>query len=536
MCITSNVDASLAHTDVWLNLAEEIESRFGILDLKFEIDIGSCLERDRDRAFHCLVARMGAVLWLQIAYLLWQFVRGEKYCRVPYAVAVHTFMWVIGKWSRPFAWRNYLVLGTGRTKFYVFGSGAETIQKSSVSRTDRFHVEVSHPEGAPGMIVISIPAVNYKLCIPENRKNESFVWNYLRDQPECVARVADVLVPNLSVIDRIDDEEGLRMMCQGDYIPQNVSGRFLAMPDREHELNQSFIRLLSSVPLMAQAMGHPTLSLWISVGVIVVDQLSLLFNWTWRRFQRLMYYMVTAPVAGSFFQPRTGEMLCALLSTISNKFECGDQVRRKFIKLRKGSVVYTMYPGFNLADFERITVREFTRKRKTLRPYSKEKFGTFTSVGDEMEVADGTPVLTHYIDGSRIDSIFKDNGTFLNFRNNEAIHLGCWKSESKDPKDSEETDESADVIPDPKDSKDDAEASDGARKDSANSADSADPADNFNNFQDLLQVMEEMQMLPLRQTDKGEFRSVDFNMFVCPGRTLKDLTFLIAKKTVIIGG
>lgn len=104
--------------------------------------------------------------------------------------------------------------------------------------------------------------------------------------------------------------------------------------------------------------------------------------------------------------------------------------------------------------------------------------------------------MTHYIDCARIDSIFQDSGEFYNFRNNEALHLGIWKP-SEDAKDCDES---------------------------------------YNNLLDLLQIMEEMQMLPVRQMDDGRFRSVDFNMFVDPKRSLKDLTFLVAKRAFIIGG
>lgn len=439
---------------------------------------------------------MVTVLWLQITYLLWQFVRGEKYCRVPYALVVHTSMWLIGKWSRPFAKRNYLVLETGREKFFVTDSGAEACQNSCICRTDRFRIEVSYPEEAPQLVVISIPAINFKLCTSKDRKHQTFLWNYLRDKPECLARVADSLLPNVAILDRVSDVEALRMLCQGDYIPGRRNERFLAMPDRKHELHPNFILLLSTVPLIAQARGNEGLSIWISAGVLVIDHLSLVFNFVWQKLKRFGFYVLTAPMTGSYFQAQTREVLCSILSTLSRKLKPSDQVRMNLIKVREGDVVYTMYPRFNLADFDKITVPEFTRKRKTPRPYSKEKFGVFTNLGDELEIEEGTPVVTHYIDGARIDSIFQDTGEFYNFRNNEALHLGIWKC-SKDAKDCDES---------------------------------------YNNLLDLMQIMEEMQMLPVRQMDDGRLRSVDFNMFVDPKRSLKDLTFLVAKRAFIIGG
>ena len=86
------------------------------------------------------------VLWLQFAYLVWQFVRVNKYCRIPYAILVHTFMWVTGEWCPPFSLRSYLVLETGRAKFYVGREGANQVLKECLDRTDEFKVESRRPD------------------------------------------------------------------------------------------------------------------------------------------------------------------------------------------------------------------------------------------------------------------------------------------------------------------------------------------------------------------------------------------------------
>ena len=118
-----------------------------------------------------------AVLWPQFAYSVWQFVRVDKYCRIPYALFVHTLMWLTGRWSHPFALRVYLVLETGREKFYVDRGGAESILKDCLDRTDRFKVESRRPgtDSDSDLAMISVPAVDYKLCILESRINKSFL-------------------------------------------------------------------------------------------------------------------------------------------------------------------------------------------------------------------------------------------------------------------------------------------------------------------------------------------------------------------------
>ncbi|KAG0566605.1 hypothetical protein KC19_7G076800 [Ceratodon purpureus] len=342
------------------------------------------------------------------------------------------------------------------------------------------------------------------------------------------------------------------MTCQGDFIPHKRKERVLALVDRERELNQNFMRLLSTIPLMAHALGYEKDSVWISVAVIVIDQFSQFFSWVWESVVSSLVYLFTVPMTSTYFRPQTRELLSTLSSIVSKRMKYSDQVRKSLILVRKGDVVYTTAP-FNLADFEQIIDRRFKRERKTPEPYSEEKFGKFTFCGEEMEFEEGASVLTHYIAGSRIDSIFKDDGSFYNFRNNEHLHFGIWKRAKDDTEDDEDADDSKGVPEDTnlvseesretEDSEEtevtkSSEQSEGKKLDSDDTDD--DPEVNFNNFQDLLQIMEEMQMLPFIQTEdadcKHRFRSLDFNEFVLPGRSLKDLTFLVAKKSAIIGG
>jgi hypothetical protein len=138
-------------------------------------------------------------------------------------------------------------------------------------------------------------------------------------------------------------------------------------------------------------------------------------------------------------------MLSTLSSIVSRRMKYSDQVRKSLVRVREGDVVYTMSP-FNLVDFVRIIDRRdpFERRRKTPEPYSEEKFGKFTFCGEEMDTKEGSPVLTHYVDGSRIDTVFKDDGSFYNFRNNEHLHFGIWKNVKDNSKDSEGSKETKD--------------------------------------------------------------------------------------------
>lgn len=447
-----------------------------------------------------------SVLWFQFAYSLWQFIRVAKFCRLPYALFAHTVMWILGKWNRPFALRTYMTLETGRAKYYLTPQALPGILETVRSSDDRTkkHVDVvdSVPESAPHLTCLTFTKpVKYELCIQSappffnsdsSTINESFVWNYLQVRPECFVTVSDLLWPGFAIVDRIGDLDGLKMICQGEYIPDTKTVRFLAVPDREEELNQNFLRLLSIIPLMVQAKGYTDLSVWVSVAIIAVDQSSLFFNWMWHLLKRYLFdlfklYMIRV---GCKFRPETRETVCTFFSTISPRMMYTDQVVKNFIGVKPGDVVYTMSP-FNLADFERITTRPFTKSRKEPEPYDQEKFQFKRSIRPD------SSVITHKVRGSDICSIFYDDGVFLNFINGDDLHFGVWKPASW-PEDF------ASVCKD--------------------------------NILDLLQIMEEMQMLPFRQTDDINLQSLYFNDFVSPYKSPSDITYLVAKKPSIIGG
>ena len=444
-----------------------------------------------------------SVLWFQFAYSLWQFIRVAKFCRLPYALFAHTVMWILGKWSHPFALRTYMTLGTGRAKYYLSTQDLPGILLTARSSDDgtkkRINVVQSNPEVACHLTCLTFTKpVKYELCIKSappspninlSPMNESFVWNYLQERPECFATVSDLLWPGFAIVDRIGDLDGLKMICQGEYIPDTKTVRFLAVPDREEELNQNLLRLLSIIPLMVQAKGYSDLSVWISVAIIAVDQSSLFFNWMWQLLKHYLFDLFNLFMirVGCKFRPKTRETVCTFFSTISLRMMYTDQVVRNFIEVKPGDVVYTMSP-FNLADFDRITARPFTRRRKEPAPYDEEKFGF------KVDRCDAS-VVTHEVGGSKICSIFYDDGVFLNFIDGEVLHRGQWKS---------------------------APCPEGSVKD---------------NILDLLQIMEEMQMLPFRQTDDINLQSLYFNEFVSPSKSPStDITYLVAKKPSIIGG
>ena len=446
-----------------------------------------------------------SVLWFQFAYSLWQFIRVAKFCRLPYALFAHTVMWILGKWSHPFALRTYMTLGTGRAKYYLTPQALPGILEAVRSSDDRtkknIDVVVSVPEFAPHLTCLTFKKpVKYELCIQSappffntnlNVTNESFVWNYLNVQPECFATVSDLLWPGFAIVDRIGDLDGLKMICQGEYIPDKKTVRFLAVPDREEELNQNLLRLLSIIPLMVQAKGYSDLSVWVSVAIIAMDQSSLFFNWMWQLLKHYLFDLFNLFMirVGCKFRPKTRETVCTFFSTISPRMMYTDQVVRNFIEVKPGDVVYTMSP-FNLADFDRITARPFTRRRKEPAPYDEEKFGFKVDRPD-------ASVITHEVGGSKICSIFYDDGVFANFIDGEHLHFGEWIPPSW-------PEGYASICKD--------------------------------NILDLLQIMEEMQMLPFRQTDDINLQSLYFNDFVSPSKSPSDITYLVAKKPSIIGG
>lgn len=433
----------------------------------------------------------GGLLWFQFAYSVWQFIRVAKFCRVPYALLAHTCMWVIGLWGRPFAYRSYIVLEQGRTKFFIPPENQDWYLEDRGSSV----VEELELAGAPHLRCLHLKAADYKLCGSPYELQNSFVWNYLRDDPDCFAIASDLLWPGFAILDRISLVDGLQLMCQGDYIPSTRRTRFLAVPDRGEELNQNFLRILSIVPLMAQSKGYDNLSLLVSIGIIVIDQLSLLFNKLWDAFKGMLVYLFKIFMLKAKFQPQTRSTICTIFSTLSTQLMYSDVVRMNFIRVNKGDMVYTASP-FNLADFERIETPHFQSVRKPARPYSKEEFGTFRDGhGNEHYFDERTSVRSYEFGDCRLDVIFQDTGEVYNYVNNVAVHLGFWKYQG----------------------------------------DSDDELGRYNNLLDLLHIMEQMQMLPIKQNEDGQFQSLHYNMFLAPDSSPRDLTFLVAKNKAFIG-
>ena len=452
-----------------------------------------------------VAVNLGVVQWFQFAYAIWQFVRVAKFCRLPYATLAHTFMWLIGRWGRPFTVRNYLILEPPREKFYITADlvgliqpwkdkkpGRDCILDLDVATEDDVEAGAAPvPVRRPLRRVTvkdEVAGITYQLC--SRTLTASFLWNYLRDDPYCFVRSADLIFPTFDILDRVCPLDGLKKICQGDYVPVHKKRRFLAVPDREWELNQNFMRMLATIPLMAQAKGFQNLSLWISLVIVGVDQFSLLFNWLWQCFKDYLFFTFHIFMIKSQFQPQTRKTICVFFSTISDRMMFSDDVRLNFIRLRKGDLVYTMSP-FNGTGFEIVKSPPFERKRKEAVPYTEERFGVYEEVnGDKCKgfPEEGTPIISHVVQGSRIDTIFLDNGGFYNFINNQHLHFGRWKGNDKE------------------------------------------------DFEDLLQLMEQMQMLPLLQTDAKLFKSLKFNVFLTPGRCRQDITFLTMKKNGMIGG
>lgn len=258
-----------------------------------------------------------------------------------------------------------------------------------------------------------------------------------------------MVINGFEILDRISNLDGLWRKRW-----------FLAVPDRENYLNPKFMRVLATIPLMMQAKGFEDLTAYVSLSIIGIDVHSMFFNWLWQMFKKCLFYLFRVFMIKCKFQPRTRQNVCTFFSTISKEMMYSDEVRMNFIRLRKDDMVYTMSP-FNGAEFRYCETPDFDHAGKAPVPYKESTFGRYKAFNGDYfeagEIPEGTPVITHWVNNSRIDSMFLEDGSFLNFINNEHLHLGKWEGNDKE------------------------------------------------NFQDLLRVMESMNMLPLVQTDKLRF-------------------------------
>lgn len=187
-------------------------------------------------------------------------------------------------------------------------------------------------------------------------------------------------------------------------------------------------------------------------------------------------------------QPQTRSTICTIFSALSTRLNYSDVVRMNFIRVNKGD---TASP-FNLVDFERIETPHFETVRKPGRPYSKEEFGIFSGgLGDEHYFDDRSSDRSYEFGDCRLDVVIADTGELFNYVNSVAVHLGFWKDE----------------------------------------VDSDDELGSYSDILDLLHIMEQMRMLPVKQNADGRFQSLHYNMFLAPGSSPRDLTFLVARNT-----
>lgn len=252
---------------------------------------------------------LSIALWLQTAYAVWQFVRVTKFLRLP-------FIFISSIWN---GWektklnvREYLVVdskmiesatrwaGIDREDFDFYSSNQDTCFKASGQQ--------------------------YRFC---GNDGGGRILRYLK----CATTM-----PIVKMNDELDLLVGVKLVKAFDYRIQlrNVvmGARIMCKTQKcivdntnSDSLNVNFMRIISIFPLVLQAKNYNTASIFVSVGIIIMDLASVWCNVVWVLFKRSVFYGTKRALSYLSRNPRV--IIHHILATGTDSFMYCDKTMEK---------------------------------------------------------------------------------------------------------------------------------------------------------------------------------------------------------------
>lgn len=262
-----------------------------------------------------------ALTYLQLLYSIWQFIRVAKFFRVPSALCYHSFLWMVNKAGRPFAPLRFCQLTMDGGEFW----------------------HLRNPQLAPDEDEVVIP----NFTVSRRNRSSKFLVDDLglqrlhfmdNDRPACYTSHYDILLPNIAVVDVLDDDEGMERLLDKRYSFKVIESRCLLMSSREHFLNQNFMRLLSILPLVMRAKGYNVESAGLSVLIILLDQLSYPANKIWHSFKEGFVFMVRWCLQ-SIKTDKKRLYASVFMSTLTPRFGFCNEIRNNYYWVKRGQRV-----------------------------------------------------------------------------------------------------------------------------------------------------------------------------------------------------
>ncbi|KAG6553146.1 hypothetical protein Mapa_005205 [Marchantia paleacea] len=259
------------------------------------------------------------VLWFQMAYILWQFVRTTKYFRLPY-VMVSSLWHGFDSWLKK---RNLIMMKDDIDVDYdpsvsdVLASEDMPPGMTIAAIADSPNVQLSFDPDDPYIYLTTrsrashmkrIRAFNYS-C----RNNKSLPLKFGKDD--------DLLWPKAHLVRRLSFVDAICHVLHGKgYYIEPAMKCFFDYTTKEF-VNQNSMRFVSTWPLILQARNYEFWSVMLSIAIVLIDLLSYFANRIWRFTQ----YWVSRLVKRLVYQipdRETRTFWYAFMATISSRFEC----------------------------------------------------------------------------------------------------------------------------------------------------------------------------------------------------------------------
>lgn len=256
------------------------------------------------------------VLWLQVAYSLWTFLRNAKFLRIPFITL--SMLWH-GRGRTWFSSRKFLLLdGMSRET----GGDWEDYDNDEEKKAHSFSIEN-----------------NYDMRFQLNNKSYRFCASFETGKPLKFLHFAKhyhlvtqdiVLMGKYHLVKSVKPEAMLKYVLMGGTM--KTCEEYCIVDNTSSELlNDNFMRILSIFPLVLQAKGFDQLSTLVSALFVVVDIFSYYFNFVWQ-FVKYHTFKYTKLLLGRL-DVRHRVFLHELLSTGSDSFMfCDDSMKKSYYK------------------------------------------------------------------------------------------------------------------------------------------------------------------------------------------------------------
>ncbi|KAJ7542605.1 hypothetical protein O6H91_09G002500 [Diphasiastrum complanatum] len=296
------------------------------------------------------------LLWFQLFYSVWQFIRTTKYFRLPYVL--FSSLWNgLDSWYKP---RHLIIMSDDLRDDVLLYPVKNTIRPNGdrspegdwkLEDIDGIHCTMSFNDDMEHMYVMkkwkSIHMRVLRILFVE----ENFKFGV----------ADDLLWPGGHLVRRLSFYKAM------DHILAGIGYSSLSEPcfydySSNEVLDQNFITFVSILPLFLQARQFDFWSVMLSMAIILLDVFSLWSNKVWSFLQYWLSRIVKWVIA-HLSNRQTRLFLHTFMSTISTQFECSNfvtqeasvKVMKKFpivsnIRVNKRTKIQAFHPITSVYD------------------------------------------------------------------------------------------------------------------------------------------------------------------------------------------